>query len=164
MYLRIDAPDSGRYLAASRHVARKARLTVRIAGAFVAGCGLVMLLVLAPSATAPLRLGDVIVGLAAVVCGGLLALARHSASLSPLAAQPCLFELTDDYIRQTSPLHTGQTAWAAFTRIEEIPGQVLLFTAKRQFFSVPTTDLAGDQLTELRRFIADRCAHPATPA
>ncbi len=72
MDLRIEAPDSDRYQAALRHVARGARRTIRLAGA-------------------------------ALLC------------------------------------------------------------IKRQFISVPTAGLGDGQLSELRRFTADRDTHPATP-
>jgi hypothetical protein len=56
-----------------------------------------------------------------------------------------------------------EAAYSAVIRSEEIPGQMLFFFAKRQFFSVPTAGLTDGELTELRRFIAEREARPATP-
>jgi hypothetical protein len=165
--LRIEAADSGRYQSALRHVARGGRRAIRLAGAVLLCIGLISLLdsALTSSATLVLRLAFLVLGLACLALGGLLAFApiRNSANLSVLATQPCLFELTDDYIRQTSPLHTSQWAWEAIVSFEEIPGQMLLFFTKRQFISVPTVSLADGQLTELRRFTADRGARPATP-
>jgi hypothetical protein len=165
--LRIEAPDSDRYQAALRHVGRPTHRGIRLTGAILIGFSLLFLLdsALTTSVMLSLRLAIAVLGAAFLVLGGLLAFARirYSPDLSRLAAQPCSFELTHDYIRQTSPLHTNQMAWGAFIRFEEIPGQMLLFLTKRQYISVPTTDLTGDQLTELRRFIADRNADPETP-
>jgi hypothetical protein len=78
---------------------------------------------LAPSVTGSLRLAFIPSGLVLIVLGCLLAFAsiRYSAGRSALIAHPCLFELTDDYARQTSPLLTSQIAWGAFIRFEEIP-------------------------------------------
>jgi hypothetical protein len=165
--LRIEAPDSGRYQSAMRHVARGARRGIRIAGAVLLCIGLISLLdsALTSSATLVLRLAFLVLGLACVTLGGLLAFApiRNSSNLSVLVTQPSRFELTDDYVRQTSALHTSQWAWEAIIRFEEIPGQLLLFFTKRQFISVPTTGLDDGQLSELRRFTADRDTRPATP-
>jgi YcxB-like protein len=157
MYLRVDAPDSSRYAAALRHVGRRARLQVRLIGVTLVGLGL--LLALAGNADARVRLGYLVVGLVVALLGGMLlfAPARGStARLSAAAAQPCSFELTDGYVRQNSTLHTSQLAWAAFERLEEIPGQLLLFTAKGQFISVPIGGLDSEQLAELRGFITGR--------
>jgi hypothetical protein len=51
---------------------------------------------------------------------------------------------------------SSQTAWAAFTRIDEIPGQLLLRIGRRQVISVPITDVHPAQLAELREFVANR--------
>jgi hypothetical protein len=116
----------GRYQAALRHVGRRARRTIRLAGATLTCFGLIFLLdsaLLAPSVTGSLRLAFIASGLVFIVLGGLLAFAsiRYSASRSALIAHLCLFELTDDYVRQTSPLLTSQIAWGAFIQFEEIP-------------------------------------------
>ena len=165
--LRIEAPDSDRYQAALRHTSRGARRAIRLAGTALLCLSLISLLdsALTSSATLALRLAFLVLGLACFALGGVLAFApiRYGANLSRLATAPSLFELTDDYIRQTSPLHTSQWAWEAIVRFEEIPDQMLLFFTKRQFISVPTAGLADGQLTELRRFTADRDARPATP-
>ena len=164
MYLRIDVPDGRRYLAALRHTGRGTRRTIRIAGVTFLSSGLVFMLT--PLASPWLRLGVQLLGLFWIVCGGALALAPIRPSrdtLNTLVAQPCVFELTEEHVRQTSALHTMQVAWDAITRIEEIPGQMLLFISKRQFFSVPTTGLTGDGLTELREFAASRNADQARP-
>jgi hypothetical protein len=163
--LRIEAPDSERYQAALRHVGRGARRTVRLAGATLLCLSAISLVDGASTApgTTALRVIFVVLGLGCLLLGALLAFApiRYTANLSSLAIQPAAFELTDDYIRQTSPLYASQTAWEAFIRLEEIPGQLLLFVAKRQFISVPTTALTDGQLAELRRFVADRNARLA---
>ena len=169
VYLRIEAADSGRYQAAVRHVGRRSIRTIRLSGATLMCFGLVFLLdsaLLAPSVNASLRVAFIALGLVCLAAGGLLAFAPirySSANLGTLINQPCVFELTDDHVRQTSSLHTMQIAWDAVVRFEEIPGQMLFFFAKRQFFSVPTAGLTDGQLTELRRFIAERNARPATP-
>ena len=165
--LRIEAPDSDRYQAALRHTSRGARRAIRLAGAALLCLSLISLLdsALTSSATLALRLAFLVLGVAFLVLGGLLAFApiRYASNLSSLAASPARFELTDDYVRQTSPLHTSQWAWEAIVRFEEIPGQMLLFFSKRQFVSVPTVGLADGQLAELRRFTAERGTNPATP-
>src|SRR5262249_18452355 len=169
VYLRIEAADSGRYQEAVRHVGRRSIRTMRLSGATLMCFGVVFLLdsaLLAPSVIPSLRLAFIALGLVCFVLGSLLAFApiRYSSDrLGTLIAQPCQFELTDDHVRQTSPLHTMQIVWDAVIRFEEIPGQMLFFFAKRQFFSVPTAGLTDGQLTELRRFIADRNARPAAP-
>lgn len=162
VYLRIEAADSGRYQAAVRHVGRRSIRTIRLSGATLMCFGLVFLLdsaLLAPSVNASLRVAFIALGLVCLAAGGLLAFAPirySSANLGTLINQPCVFELTDDHVRQTSSLHTMQIAWDAVIRFEEIPGQMLLFFAKRQFFSVSTAGLTDGQLTELRRFIAEQ--------
>lgn len=167
MHLRIDAPDSGRYLTAMRHVSRGSRRGVRIVGVVLVAFGLALLLppyLLFPSGSLPVRLAYILAGVPLVVFGGALIVARirySLANLSTLIVQPSQFELTDEYVLQTSPVHTSQVAWSAIGRIEEIPDQILLWVGKRQFYSVPTTGLTSDHLTELRRFVSDHNAHPA---
>jgi hypothetical protein len=167
VHLSIDAPDSDRYLTALRHTARGTRRGVRITGVVLLCLGLALLLppfLLFPHASFPVQLGYIILGVPSAVFGGALIVApiRYSTSnLSTLVTQPCRYELTDEQMRQTSPMHSTELAWSAVDRIEEIPGQMLLWVGKRQFHSVPTTGLTEDQLAELRRFAADHNAHRA---
>jgi hypothetical protein len=137
VYLRIEAADSARYQAAARHVGRRAIRTIRLTGATLMCFGAIFVLdaaTLDSWVIASLRVAFIVLGLACFVLGGVLAFARIRYSrdnLGTLINQPCQFELTDDHVRQTSPLHTMQIVWDAVVRFEEIPGQVLFFFSKR---------------------------------
>lgn len=140
---------------------------MRITGVVLVCFGIALLLppfLLFPSGSLPAQLGYIVLGVPSAVFGGALIVApiRYSlAGLSTLVTQPCRYELTGEYMRQTSLVHSTQLAWSAVDRIEEIPGQMLLWAGKRQFHSVPTTELTDDQLAELHRFAADHNAQRA---
>jgi hypothetical protein len=154
VHIVIDASDPERYRDAFRHVVRPVRLRLALVGALFVLLGVVEFAL----ASGSWQLGVVLVAMG-LAFGLLLPLRLVSASmrmLNPIAAGPTRFELTDRYVGSVSPLMSSQIAWAAYTRIDEIPGQILLRMGRRQITSVPTGGLTPEQLAELRAFVADR--------
>jgi hypothetical protein len=158
VHIQIDAHyDPARWAAAFRHVARGRLVRVRVCGA--------LLVVIGPLFMAIERLGGRSVSLFGpfvMVLGVLFALLlpalaiRASVRQVPhLLRHPSRIELTEHSFKTMSPLFTGEYAWGAFVRIDEIPGQLLLLASQRQVFSVPTNTLHPTDLAQLRAFAAN---------
>jgi hypothetical protein len=150
VHIQIEAQDPSRYRAAFRHILRRRRVRRVIVIGILAVLGVAYLFVpsMRPLGVLLLLVSSLFLLLPAI--GARSSMRR----LSAMAALPTYFELTDQYVRSVTPLHLSQMSWAAFTSIEEIPGQLLLMPARLQVISVPTTGLRADQLAELRAFLA----------
>jgi hypothetical protein len=153
VHIVIDTNDPDRYRAAFRYVLRPARIRLAIMGGVLVLLGAVTALL---PATLPLGIVEVVAGLMLGIVLPLRVIGASIRGLSSVVAGPTRFELTDQYVGSISPLMSSQTAWAAFTRIDEIPGQLLLRIGRRQVISVPITDVHPAQLAELREFVANR--------
>jgi len=55
-----------------------------------------------------------------------------------------------------SPLVSTEYAWAAFVKIQEIPGILMLMLSRNQVFPVPIGGVPPEQLAQLREFVANR--------
>jgi hypothetical protein len=160
MDLQIEAPDGSRYAAALRHAGRKLRRQIRLAGWAIFIFGVVLLVtpaLMAPSVILPLRAAYAVAGGMLAALGFLMGVAPiRQGSIDPLSSQPCRFELTDTHLRLNSALYSAEFAWDAIALLEEIPGQLLFYTSKSRFISVPTAELSPPELAELRQFVAGR--------
>ncbi len=154
VHIVIDATDPERYRTAFRYVLRPVRLRLAVLGGLLVVLGGVEIAL----STDGWPLGVVLVAMG-LAFGLLLPLRLVGASmraLNPIAAGPTRFELTDQWVGSVSPLMSGQISWAAYSRIDEIPGQLLLRVGRRQITAVPTGSLTPQQLAELREFVANR--------
>jgi uncharacterized protein YjeT (DUF2065 family) len=159
MHIVIDTqPDPALWRAAFRHVLRRPMRRVRAFGAFFVLCGVVIIVLSAATEDALW-----VVGLFLLVIGVLYALLLPGRAaqtslrrMAPALQQPQRIELTDQSVRVMSPLMSTEYAWAAFVKMQEIPGILLLMLSRNQVLPVPIGGLPPEQLAQLREFVANR--------
>jgi hypothetical protein len=150
--------DPERWRAVFRHMLRRGILRLRLVGGVLMLLGLVVVAIDVGTPADFWPLGALLIGLGlgyALVLPG-KALRASLRRLPPALQQPQRIELTDRSVQMISPLVSIEYAWAAFVRIEEIPGVLLLMVARNQVLPVPIGGLAPHELAQLREFVANR--------
>jgi hypothetical protein len=158
VHIVIDAPpDLAVWRASFRQLLRGPVRRIRIVGIVLVLLGLVCALTDDGSG------GLLLLGVLLVVLGLLYAvlIPVRSMRLSlrripPALQQPKRIELTEQSVKVTSPLILTEYAWAAFVRIQEIPGVLMLMPGRYQVVPVPIGGLAPHELAQLREFVANR--------
>ena len=159
MHIVIDTqPDPALWRAAFRHVLRRPMRRVRAFGALFILCGAAIIVLSAAAEDTLWVVGLFLLGIG-IAYALLLPARAGKASLRrmpPALQQPQRIELTDQSVRVMSPLVSTEYAWAAFVKVQEIPGILMLMLSRNQVFPVPIGGVPPEQLAQLREFVANR--------